>query len=453
MSDMIFYTETNFQGTSITLPVHKVLDVFEYGIWAFRSVKVNGNKLFLQSIDAVQENESVIPYRSELFINEDVSDLTVLTNNIENLSGVFAISLPENEIIVSMDVTNKLNNFRTSIDSYVSSLPHINTDCYFNHTQQNIPGVMVFLNPETQLSESTSLTAEATTAKYPEGCQSSYDKLASVTVTYLPESETITLTPDVSVLPYTIEKLSDNHFIVHYEYIVENYDHSFFYDQEEYRGDMSVLSTQFSVNLKDDANNWLYQSASIFSTANLPLFFFTTPYPTDGVGFDFNEFRNLITNTGVDNIPVALNHTSAAVTAVYTSNAVPVFVRLTNTVDAENWEGFVLQSEFITDLIQFNPRDYTSFCMSKPDTQPGLLCIAPYSASKLDYHECNLRYGSLSEDGSTVTWTGDCGLIIENASTDELNVSLLNAPADWEITAVTRGDDGWYVDLSGSAVA
>lgn len=144
MSDMIFYTETNFQGTSITLPVHKVLDVFEYGIWAFRSVKVNGNKLFLQSIDAVQENEYVVPYRSELFINEDVSDLTVLTNNIENLSGVFAISLPENEIIVSMDVTNKLNNFRTSIDSYVSSLSRINTECYFNHTQQNIPGVMVF---------------------------------------------------------------------------------------------------------------------------------------------------------------------------------------------------------------------------------------------------------------------------------------------------------------------
>ncbi|MBJ8903244.1 hypothetical protein I5421_16805 [Citrobacter braakii] len=131
----------------------------------------------------------------------------------------------------------------------------------------------------------------------------------------------------------------------------------------------------------------------------------------------------------------------------------PVFVRLTNTVDADNWKGFVLQSEFITDLIQFDQRDYSSFCMSKPDTQPGLLCIAPYSASKLDYHECNLRYGSLSEDGSTVTWTGDCGLIIENASTDELNVSLLNAPADWEITAVTRGDDGWYVDLSGSAVA
>ncbi|NRF56800.1 hypothetical protein FOB46_05715 [Citrobacter braakii] len=107
MSDMIFYTETNFQGTSIILPVHKVLDVFEYGIWAFRSVKVNGNKLFLQSIDAVQENESVIPYRSELFINEDVSDLTVLTNNIENLSGVFAISLLKMKLLSAwMSLTN-----------------------------------------------------------------------------------------------------------------------------------------------------------------------------------------------------------------------------------------------------------------------------------------------------------------------------------------------------------
>lgn len=361
------------------------------------------------------------------------------------------MSLQQNDIIVSMDVTNNLNDFMTTIDSYVENPYELDSACCFNHTQQNIPAVLTFLNPENQLSVTTSLTVYARTVSYPFNCRFAYALAANATVTWNPETDTIALSLDRSELPYTIEKLSDNHFIVHFEYNVKNYDHSYFFDQEEYRGNTTVVARALFCDMKDISNNWKYKSASIYSNAYTSTLILTTPYPEDGVGFDFNQFRNLVTHSGIDNIPVALDYTPAAVTGMFTTEAVPVFVRLTNTADVENWKGFVLQSRFITSIMQVDARNYSSFCMSKPDTQPGLLCVAPYDGTHLDYHECNLRYGSLSEDGSTVTWSGDCGLIIENASTDTLNISLLNAPADWTITAVTRGEDGWYVDLSGSA--
>ncbi|WP_312413669.1 hypothetical protein [Pseudescherichia sp.] len=448
--DMIFYSETDFQGDAVSVPAHEALSLFSNSVWSYRSVKINGYKFYANVRYNTGDEQYYNFFRKEFFVNEDIADLTRLTQGIDGVVSVDAAVLLTDDIIVSMDVINKMRGFETIIKTTLSAPFTLDTQCAFNDTQQGTPAVLAILNAESLLSSTAIVAPEASSLEFPQADKSSYGEFDEITVSYDPSKGTITLFPDFTDLPATIEKIDQNHFIVHFEYLVTDYSHCYAYDQEEYRGNIETCINAVTFDLKDSYNNWFYKSVSIYSAYNASFLWFNTPYPEGGVDFNFNQYRNLITNQGVDNVPAALNNTLAtSVQALFATDVIPVFIRLNNAANPGYWQGFVLQSTFITPLLQLHLNQYVSFCMSKPDTQPGLLCPVSYAAS--GSQECDLRYGSLSEDGSVVTWSGECGIVVEQTSSGELNVTLnSDAPTDWVIRAVTREDDGWYVDLTGS---
>ena len=170
-----------------------------------------------------------------------------------------------------------------------------------------------------------------------------------------------------------------------------------------------------------------------------------------------SQYRSFTTSTSLPRFNNIFDSGSSnQVSLAYSAGGIPVLLRLTNTDASANWKDFVIESYFNTEMFTVRvPIEYHTFCANNPDAaQPGMVCVVNESNLHQDFNTCLLRYGSLSTDGATVTWAGETTLNIEYASTDTLTLSLgSEAPADWVITAVTRGDDCWYVDLSGSVPA
>lgn len=99
MSDMIFYTEPDFQGESLTIASHDNVEVYALTKWTYRSVRLNNNKAMISAsyndFDPVNQQEN--------FMSEDIRDLADTIHVKDSLSSVTVFNLNSDDIIVSMD--------------------------------------------------------------------------------------------------------------------------------------------------------------------------------------------------------------------------------------------------------------------------------------------------------------------------------------------------------------
>lgn len=451
MSIMTFYTEANFQGTSLDVDTHVGIELYVNNEWIFRSVRVNKNKLLVNAIystfDPVDMQENIS--------SEDVSDLASLINVKDTLSTIQGFNLNSNDIIVEMDGQCNMRGFQVRIDSKAQQLPLMFSSCYDNYTTDAIPGTLTILNEETMLSSSFLLTCESSEISAAANVGTSYGSANVATAEYSLESKDVTITTNMSDVTVSVEKVDDHHFLAHIDHVVDLRNHCILHTDEDYRGPNEINPPASFIDIRTEYGTWVYKSMEVISDSTYKTAWLWTDYPRGGEGYDMNQYRSFATYSAIPELPAIFDSASSnQVTLIYHENPLPVFLRLTNTDASANWTDFVIESQFTTALLStYPPEDYHTFCANNPAAlQPGVVSIISYNNALMDYDACVLRYGSLSADGMTATWNGSTTLNIEYASADTLTLSLgEDAPAGWEITAITKGDYCWYVDLTGSA--
>lgn len=453
MSDIIFYTEANYQGNSVTIPNKDVVNIFDEN-WIFRSAKLNGNKLYttinFASFDPVD--------MQEIYLNEDVADFTTIIPDTSNVNTITSMNLLSNDIIVSMDISVNLAGYCALGESDIGKT---SGKCYYQYTAEKIPGTLAVMNPDTMTTVIAPLNAETRPIR-------TADKLTNqvlgtstyVELTYDKATKNLSLTSGSEFITAEVEKFDDAHFIAHFDFTPSGDIHICYYKGEEYRGEIDAQVENSLAEFRDSNGNFIYKSATLISNVKYPFYWAQTSYIKGGHNYDFNTYKSQIfTSNSPDLGAIFDKTTSNAVTSIVSTNVIPVFLRPVNAAAQDAWQDFVIESSFITSRLvhipSSTPTEYYAFCSNNPaNTQPGMMCIAAYRDEFQDFRTCSLRYGVLDETGATATWQGTATLNIDYASTDTLTLSLgEDAPAGWEITAVTRGADGWYVDLSGSATA
>lgn len=453
MSDIIFYTEANYQGNSVTIPNKGIVAIFDEN-WIFRSAKLNGNKLYttvnFASFDPVD--------MQDIYLNEDVADFTTVIPDTSNVNTITSMNLLSNDIIVSMDISVDLAGYCAV---GVSAIGLATGKCYYQYTPEKIPGTFAVMNPDTMTTVTAALTAETRPIRIA-------DKLTNMTLvtsanielTYDNTTKNLSLTCDNKYITAAIEKFDDAHFIIHFDYVPAGDIHVCYYKGEEYRGDIDVQIENSLAEFRDSNGDFIYNSATLISNVNYPFYWAQTSYMKGDANYDFNTYKSQIFTSNPSDLSAIFDKTTSnAVRSIVSAGVIPVFLRPVNAAAQDAWQDFVIESSFTTShLVQISsgkPTEYYAFCSNNPaNTQPGMMCIASYRDELQDFRTCSLRYGVLDETGSTATWQGTATLNIDYASTDALTLSLGDdAPADWKITAITRGADGWYVDLSGSATA
>lgn len=128
MSDIIFYTEANYQGNSVTIPNKGIVAIFDEN-WIFRSAKLNGNKLYttvnFASFDPVD--------MQDIYLNEDVADFTTVIPDTSNVNTITSMNLLSNDIIVSMDISVDLAGYCAV---GVSAIGLATGKCYYQYTPE-----------------------------------------------------------------------------------------------------------------------------------------------------------------------------------------------------------------------------------------------------------------------------------------------------------------------------
>jgi len=238
--------------------------------------------------------------------------------------------------------------------------------------------------------------------------------------------------------------------------VTENYGFAFLHAKEDY-GDLNImLIPGISTYPRDAEGNWQYTSLELISNYNYNLALLWTEYPDEGVGYDFNQYRSYASTTSLPVLPAIFDENSSSqVSCVFNTSILPVFLRPINAASVDDWKSFVIESTFSSKLLiaMHTPTTYHLFCSNNPDAQQeSVMCVISQDHYFTDFNSCTLRYGALSADGATATWNGETTLNIEYGGADNLIVSLAeDAPEGWEITSVTKGEDGWYVDITGTA--
>lgn len=455
MSTITFYTESNFQGDSISLPAHQFVLFFDGTSWLFRSAKLNGNKLFIETYfrtyDPIGSEES--------YFNEDVADFTTLVGDTTNVGSVSALGLLHSDVIVSMQASVDLDGYGTQCTSVQADLKPTYNSCYSRYTPEPIPGTLAIMNADSMDTVTVTLAINAQPIRIADKRSIFvYQTDAQIKLTYDEVNREITLLELDEFVTHSIEKIDDMHFMVRFEFMPVNTTYVRYYKDEEYRGEIDIQVLNSFAELRNEEGTFIYKSAALISDQSYPFYWAQTSYPKGGAGYDFNSYKSHVFTDNEPYLETIFDETTSnAVRSVVSNSVIPVFVRLTNTVTPDSWQGFVIESSFTTGMLVVPqiplPVNYYTFCSNNPTyTQPSLLCVVGHSDDYNDISACTLRYGSLDSEGEFVTWNGEVTLNIDYASTDTLTLSLnSDAPADWSINAITRGEDGWYVDLSGSA--
>ncbi|ATX00575.1 hypothetical protein CU079_02365 [Citrobacter freundii] len=455
MSDMIFYTEANFQGESFTLSSRDTINLFLVKTWNYRSAKLNGNKLFttvtFETYDPVGTEE--------MYFNEDITDFTTIIGDTANVLKINAINLLSNDIIVSMESTTAFAGYCSQGDAWAPVTTNNTGVCYDQFSTETIPGTMAIMNPDSLTTLKMTLSSYTRPIRLAEKLTNTTVGLDTpLTLNYdsVDKSLSVDFTSDVITL--SVDKFDDYHFMVRFRFQPKGDIHVCYYPGDEYREAIDIQLENTLAELRDADGNFIYNSAKLIHDVNYPFYWAQTTYNPGDANYDFSTYKSQVITDGVPNLGAIFDSTTSnAVRSIVSANVIPVFLRLTNITNPNDWKGFVIESEFATSMLveSSQPTVYTTFCSNNPArTQPGMMCVTSYEDQRQDYRICVLRYGSLDETDSTATWKGTTSVNIEYASTDTLTLSLgSDAPADWVITAVTRGDDCWYVDLSGSVPA
>lgn len=452
MADITLYTETDYQGDSITVPLYEFGTVLSDFLWHYRSAKLNGNKLkaFATSLafDPVNTEET--------FTSEDVPDFALLFKSVKNIFSITTFPMSKGDIIVGMDIHNGKRGFRTLASINIPNQDKYSfSECYENYTLDITRGTLAILNPAELSAVSVKLYAQTLTFDNAELVTAEIGSDMTVDISYSSETGSIDVNFDSSYFTSSIEKLDDLHFLVHFEYNPsEIYDNAFLHAKEDYSGDNIAFPHGYSLYLRSEEGIWRYKSIESITTLPYMLSWSYTNYPENGTGYDFNQYRSYVAKTSLPTLPAIFDERSSSpVSSVYCYDILPVYLRPINADAPENWLSFVIESTFTSARVADGTHTYTAFCTNNPEAvQTGVMCFVNEYSFETDVSACTLRYGALSADGATATWNGETTLNIEYGGADNLIVSLAeDAPEGWEITSVTRGEDGWYVDITGTA--
>ncbi|WP_312458047.1 hypothetical protein [Pseudescherichia sp.] len=454
MSDIILYTQPGYQGDSITVSPAQFLDVYTQPGWQYRSARLNGNKLMIRatfaSFDPVNTEET--------FTHEDVSDLTTLIQTRDDLLTAWVLCLTSNDIIISMDIHHTLRGFRTvAVSSLLYTGKYVFGECYENYTTDPIPATLAILNPETQPALIVDLKATASSQYIVSDDKMEYTGGTLVNLLYDPESDTVDVKLTDPQFTVSIEKIDDTRRLAHFTFTSDLYNHCFLHTKEDYGDNNATLAFEQLSQVRSEEGTWQYKSLEIVSVSQYKMAWLWTEYPDDGTGYDFNQYRSYATSSSLQTLPAIFDDTdSSLVSIAYNYDILPVFLRPVNADAPDNWQGFIIESQFSSSQLIHSSATplFKSFCTNNPDlVQPGMLAIINEDNDRMAYNSCSLRYGSLGADGSTVTWHGVTSINIDYAGADSLMLSLpAGAPESWAITSVTRGALGWYVEITGSVM-
>lgn len=456
MADITLYTETDYQGDSITVPLHTFIEVFVDSVWLYRSAKLNGNKLRV----GADFSEFKPIAKEETYTSEDVSNLAELIHLREDLHRVLIHPISNEDIIISMDVHNYMRGLKTLGTSAVTEKDdYVYGSSYENYTLDSIRGTLAIIDPAYP-EVKVPLIVESTALLCADKNTMEYASNAQLVLLYSPENNTLSVTatysPILNPLTYTVEQIDKQHFLIHFTLVTENYGFAFLHAKEDY-GDLNImLIPGISTYPRDAEGNWQYTSLELISNYNYNLALLWTEYPDEGVGYDFNQYRSYASTTSLPVLPAIFDENSSSqVSCVFNTSILPVFLRPINAASVDDWKSFVIESTFSSKLLiaMHTPTTYHLFCSNNPDAQQeSVMCVISQDHYFTDFNSCTLRYGALSADGATATWNGETTLNIEYGGADNLIVSLAeDAPEGWEITSVTKGEDGWYVDITGTA--
>lgn len=452
MADITLYTETDYQGDSITVPLYELGTVLSDFVWHYRSAKLNGNKLkaFATSLDFDPVNSE------ETFTSEDVPDFALLFKSIENILSITTFPMSKGDIIVGMDIHNSKRGFRTLAFSWLPKQGEYNfSECYENYTLDITRGTLAILNTAALSAVSVKLNAETVTFDSAELVAAQIGSEITVDISYSSETDSIDVNLDSSYFTSSIEKLDELHFLVHFEYNPTGfYTNAFLHAKEDYSGDNIAFPQGYTLYLRNEEGIWRYKSLESITTLPYALSWSYTNYPENGTGYDFNQYRSYVAKTSIPTLAAIFDEKSSSpVSSVYCSAILPVYLRPINADAPENWLSFVIESTFTSVRVADGKQTYTAFCTNNPEAvQTGVMCFVSEYSFETDVSACTLRYGTLSADGATATWSGETTLNIEYGGADNLIISLAeDAPEGWEITSVTKGEDGWYVDITGTA--
>ncbi len=456
MANITLYTETDYQGESLTVPLHTFIEVYVDSVWLFSSAKLNGNKLRV----GANFSEFKPIAKEETYVSEDVPNLAELVHLRDDLHRVLIHPISKEDIIVSMDVHNYMRGLMTLATSAVTEKDiYVYGESYENYTLDSIRATLAIIDPAYPDVE-VPLIVESTALLFVDKTTIEYINNAQVALSYSSENSTLDVTvtsnPLLNPVTYTVEKIDKQHFLIHFTLVTENYAHVFLHTKEDY-GDLNImLANGISISPRDAEGNWQYTSLEIISNYHYNLAMLWTEYPEEGIGYDFNQYRSHVSTTSLPVLPAIFDgDSSPQVTCAFNTDILPIFLRPINAESADDWKSFVIESSYSSHLLihMHTPTTYNLFCSNNPDAlQESVMCIISQNNLYTDFDSCTLRYGTLSADGATVTWSGETAMNIEYGAADNLIVSLAeDAPAGWEITSVTRGEDGWYVDITGTA--
>lgn len=454
MTDIILYTQPDYQGDSIAVSPAQFIDVYTQPGWQYQSARLNGNKLMIRATFATFNPVNT----EETFTHEDVSDLSTLLQPRNDLLTAWVLCLTSDDIIVSMDIHHPLRGFRTiAVSSLLYTGKYVFGECYENYTTDPIPATLAILNPETQPALVVDLKAVASSQYIVSDDKMEYSGSTLVNLLYDDTSNTVNATPINSQFTVTIEKMDDMRYLAHFTFTSELYNHCFLHAKEDYGDNNATLAFEQLSEVRSEEGSWEYKSLEIISVSQYRMAWLWTEYPADGAGYDFNQYCSYATSSSLQTLPTIFDDTgSSLVSLAYNYDILPVFLRPINADAPDNWQGFIIESQFSSSqLIDSSETPlFKSFCTNKPDlVQPGMLAIINEDNDRMSYNSCTLRYGSLSADGSTVTWHGVTSINIDYAGADNLMLSLsADAPESWAIASITQGDFGWYVEITGSAV-
>lgn len=455
MSYITLYTDSNFQGDSVSLPAHQFVLFFDGTSWLFRSAKLNGNKLLIETYFNTYDPTG----SEENYFNEDVADFTLLVGDTKNVGSVSAIGILHSDVIVSMQASVDLDGYGTQCTSVQAELKPTYNSCYSRYTPEPVPGTLAIMNADSLDTVTISLTIFAKPLRIADKRSIvEYETGTEIKLTYDKEKGEIIVLELDKFVSHSVEKIDDMHFMIRFEFMPVNTTYVRYYKDEEYRGEIDIQVVYSFAELRNKEGIFNYKSAALISDQPYPFYWAQTSYNKGGAEYNFNSYKSHVFTDNEPYLEAIFDETtSSAIRSVVSNYVIPVFVRLTNTVAPDYWQGFVIESSFTTGMLVVPEKpllvNYYTFCSANPTyTQPGMLCVIGHSDEYNDISTCTLRYGSLDSEGEFVTWKGHITLNIDYASTDTLTLSLgSDAPADWSINAITRGEDGWYVDLSGSA--
>lgn len=446
MSNITLYELPDFQGNETSIPPHEVVPIFiAKENLMYQSARLNGNKLMVSLWHLTFDPENY----EEFFFSEDINNFIETFIEDRAVSLINVVNLNSDDIIVSMDVHQELRGFRGLIDCF-TNLPNFNTRCFEDYTTNRTLCTAAILDTNTSsanFSFDTELSAQNVLAQN----NSPYGTNVTCSVTYSAENGDISVEYTAkNYINMTTEKIDDNHFIIHTSVSTLPL-HCLMHSEEEYQGYNAVLTDGQLFEWRNNFGQFDFKSMEIVSHTPYNVAWLWTYYPAGGSGYDFNQYRSYVATRSFPNFPALFGgNSSAAVNCIYNGSILPVFIRLNNIDTTANWKNFVVESAFSTELLSFIKYPYYSFCANNPAAlQESLLCVIGEDGT--DFSQCDLRYGTLSPDGSTATWNGETSILVETATSDELVLSLpSDAPSGWAISSITKDEDGWHVELTGS---